>query len=153
LRAALYLAFAFSGVIAAQTSEAPAQPLSALEKDFQDSLANATLDGQFAMDGSSEVAADKYNIDRVVKTSGDNWTFYVKISRQGQDFTLPLPLQIKWAGDTPVITLTNQTLPMMGTYTARVVVYKDHYAGTWNGGTRGGKVFGRVVRQTPPPAN
>jgi len=150
---ALYLAFIFTGILASQSNETPTQTLTALEKEFQDSLANATLDGQSAMDGRTEVTADKYNIDRVAKQSGENWIFYVKVNMQGQQMTVPLPLQVKWAGDTPIITLTNQSLPGMGTYTARVIVYKDHYAGTWNGGTRGGKVFGRVVRQTPPPAN
>ena len=54
---------------------------------------------------------------------------------------------MKWAGDTPVITLTDQALPGMGTYTARVVVYRGQYAGTWSGRNGGGKVFGRIVKK------
>jgi hypothetical protein len=32
---------------------------------------------------------------------------------------------IKWAGDTPVITLTDLSIPGMGTYTARAILYND----------------------------
>ena len=60
---------------------------------------------------------------------------------------MPLPVSIKWAGDTPVITLTDLSIPGMGTYSARVVLYRDQYAGNverpegwW------GQVFGNIVR-------
>jgi hypothetical protein len=35
----------------------------------------------------------------------------------------------------------------MGTYTARVVVYRGQYAGTWSGRNGGGKRFGRIVKK------
>ena len=60
--------------------------------------------------------------------------------------TVPLPLEVKWAGDTPVITVTDKSLPGMGTYTARVVVYRGQYAGTWSGKNGGGKVFGKLTK-------
>jgi len=118
-----------------------------MEKEFQESMEGVMLDGQSTHDGKPGVSDDKYNIEKVVKTGDDQWTFYAKVDIKGQSMTLPLPLQLKWAGDTPVITLTNQGLPGMGTYTARVLIYKGQYAGTWSGKSGGGKVFGRIVKK------
>jgi hypothetical protein len=36
---------------------------------------------------------------------------------------------VKWAGDTPVITLTNMAVGGMGSFTVRIVVYKGQYRG------------------------
>ena len=126
----------------------PAQTeLNALEKEFQQSLANVVLEGQSSRDGKPGVSDDKYTIEKVVKQSGDKWTFYARVEYKGQAVTVPFPIEVKWAGDTPVITMTDQALPGMGTYTARVLIYKGNYAGTWSGRNGGGKVFGRVVKQ------
>ena len=121
--------------------------LTALEKEFQDSMASVVLEGQSTRDGSPGVSEDKYTIEKVVKTSDDQWTIFARVEFKGQTMTVPLPLQVKWAGDTPVITLTDQALPGMGTYTARVVVYRGQYAGTWSGRNGGGKVFGKIVKK------
>jgi len=121
--------------------------LTALEKEFQDSMVGVVLEGQSTRDGSPGLSEDKYGIDRVVKTGDDQWTFYARVEAKGQTMTVPLPLQVKWAGDTPVITLTDQALPGMGSYTARVVVYRGQYAGTWSGQNGGGKVFGKIVKK------
>ena len=51
-----------------------------------------------------------------------------------------------WAGDTPVVELTDLTIPGLGTYTARVLFYRDEYAGTWKGKNAGGQMFGRIVK-------
>jgi hypothetical protein len=127
------------------SAQAPA--LTPLEKEFQDSLENVILEGQSTRDGKPGLSDDKYNIEKVAKTGDDQWTVYLRVEMKGQAMTIPLPLQIKWAGDTPVITLTDQALPGMGTYTARVVVYRGQYAGTWSGRNGGGKVFGKIVKK------
>jgi hypothetical protein len=132
-----------------------AQPpaLNQLEKDFQDSLTNVVLEGQSTRDGKESLSPDRYNIEKVVKTGEDTWTFYVKVNMQGREMTLPLPIDVKWAGDTPIITLTDRSLPGMGTYTARVVVYRGEYAGTWSGRNGGGKLFGKLTKSdAKPPA-
>jgi hypothetical protein len=122
-------------------------PLTPFEKEFADSMTRVVLEGQSTRDGKPGVSDDKYMIEKVVKESGDRWTFYARVEAKGQTMTVPLPLEVKWAGDTPVITLTDQALPGIGSYTARVLVYKGHYAGTWSGRNGGGKVFGRIVKQ------
>jgi hypothetical protein len=121
--------------------------LNALEKEFQDAMQGVMLEGQSTRDGKPGLAEDKYEIERVVKTGDDQWTVYAKVEYRGQAMTVPLPLQIKWAGDTPMITLTDQALPGMGTYTAPVLVYRGQYAGTWSGRNGGGKVFGKIVKK------
>jgi len=145
MRVTLLLLPALSINLLAQTAA-----LTPLEKEFQESLAGVMLEGQSTHDGRPGVSDDHYNIEKVEKTAGDNWTFYVRVPVQGKEMTLPLPIEIKWAGDTPIITITDKALPGMGTYTARVVVYKGHYAGIWSGRNGGGKIFGRIVRKPAP---
>src|SRR5262245_9788309 len=142
MRHLLLLTFIAAGGLSAQAVE-----LTAPEKEFQDSMTGVVLEGQSTRDASPGLSEDRYTIEKIVKTGGDQWTFYTRVEAKGQTMTVPLPLQVKWAGDTPVITLTDQALPGMGTYTARVVVYRGQYAGTWSGRNGGGKVFGRIVKK------
>lgn len=55
-------------------------------------------------------------------------------------------IPVKWAGDTPVISVTDMTIPLLGTYTARVTIYKDTYAGMWSGGNHGGYMWGKLEK-------
>jgi len=138
----LFLLTSFAAVLSAQTA-----PLTPLEKAFQDSMAGVALEGQSTRDGSPTLSEDKYDIEKIVKTGDDQWTIFARVAAKGQTMTVPLPIQVKWAGDTPVITITDQAMPGMGTYTARVVVYRGQYAGTWSGRNGGGKIFGRIVKK------
>ncbi len=142
MRPLFLLTALLAGSLAAQTSE-----LSALEKEFQESLTGVVLEGQSSRDGRPGVSDDKYTIEKVVKQSGDTWVFHARVHYKDQQLTIPFPIQVKWAGDTPVITMTDQALTGLGAYTARVLIYKSHYAGTWSGANGGGKVFGRIVKQ------
>ena len=60
---------------------------------------------------------------------------------------VPIPVTIKWAGDTAVLTLTDAAIPRMGSFTVRLVLYRDQYAGTWSAKDHGGQMFGRIVRK------
>jgi hypothetical protein len=53
---------------------------------------------------------------------------------------------VLWAGDTAVISLTDLAIPGVGTYTARVLVHGDTYAGTWSGGEHAGLLNGVIQR-------
>ena len=86
-------------------------------------------------------------IEGVSKLAGDTWLFRARLQYGGRDLPIPVPVTIKWAGDTPVITLTDVAIPGMGSYTARVVLYRDQYAGTWSGTNHGGQIFGKIVRK------
>ncbi len=43
--------------------------------------------------------------------------------------SLPVPVRIVWAEDTPIVTLTDVGLPLLGTYSARVMFFGRFYAG------------------------
>ncbi len=108
----------------------------------------ATLVGRSTRTNSDKVyGEEKYVIESVSKLTGETWLFRTRMQYGGHDIPLPLPVTIKWAGDTPVITLTDLSIPGMGTYTARVILYRDQYAGTWSGENIGGQIFGKIVRK------
>ncbi len=133
------------------TRKGHAQETADLEKQFQEKLSGATLVGNFTREGKG-LTEEKYTIEKVSKLSGDTWVFHARIQYGQRDVTLPLPLQVKWAGDTPVITLTDFAVPTVGTYTARVLIYRDQYAGMWKGKGGGGHLFGRIVKEKPAAA-
>lgn len=130
--------------------EKPATPdKETLFKQFTEQLNSAKLVGHFTMFGKEEDALKKeeYTISSVTKLEeGDYWLFKTRIKYGDKDVTVPLPLEVKWAGDTPVITLSETTIPGMGTFSARVVIYADTYAGWWKHGEVGGHLFGRIEK-------
>jgi hypothetical protein len=89
---------------------------------------------------------ERYHIDGINHVTGDTWLFRTRLNYHDKEIPVPIPLSVKWAGDTPVITLTDLAIPGVGTYSARVVLYRDQYAGTWNGQRGGGQLFGKIVR-------
>ena len=116
-----------------------------LEKRFAETMSGATLVGHYTA-GDGEPKEDKYTIAKVTKRQGDYWLFQARIQFGGRDLTVPILLPVKWAGDTAVITVTDVGIPGLGTYTARVLIYGDQYAGTWSGTNHGGHLWGRIER-------
>lgn len=122
-------------------------PQSELDKKFEEMMKGVTLVGRSSRQNSDKISGEeKYLIERVSKVGSDTWLFRSRMQIGGGDVPLPIPVTIKWAGDTPVITLTDMSIPGVGTYTARVLLYRDQYAGTWSGKNGGGQMFGRIVR-------
>ena len=118
-----------------------------LEKQFQESLTGVALAGHFTMGKGQNLREEKYTIEKVSKLKDGLWLFHARLQYGGRDVTLPLPLPVEWAGDTPVIHLTDLSIPGVGVYTARVMIYRGHYAGYWSGKGAGGHLFGRIVKQ------
>jgi hypothetical protein len=126
----------------------------AQEKEFAASMTNVVLDGSFTVNrgGETRVRQEKYTIASVSKVGGDIWVFQARIQYGEHDVTVPVPVKLLWAGDTPVVSLTDATIPGLGTFTARVLFYRDSYAGFWQHGDVSGNQFGRILRggeQTP----
>jgi hypothetical protein len=120
-----------------------------LIKKLETDLSGAKLIGRFTVAGKDDQAAkpEEYTITSAVKLpEGDTWLLQSRIKYGNKDVTLPIPLEIKWAGDTPVITLTDLAIPGLGTFTSRVVIYGDRYAGTWQHGPVGGLLYGRIEK-------
>jgi len=117
------------------------------EEEFSRMLTNATLIGSFTSGRSNTLREDRYTISRVTKTAGDLWMVHSRIQYGSHDVTVPVPVKVNWAGDTPVMSLTDVTIPGMGTFTVRLVFYRDQYAGMWSSSKgHGGQMFGRIER-------
>jgi hypothetical protein len=126
-----------------------------LIKRLEETLTGAKLIGQYTVTGREDRAPkpEEYTIVNAAKApEGDLWLLKARIKYGDKDTTLPVPVEIKWAGDTPVITLTNMAIPGLGTFTSRVVIYDNLYAGTWQHGKVGGNLFGRLERAGTAPA-
>ncbi len=139
---------------AADDSAAKQPDRAQLEKHFEETLTGASLDGFYTESSLDAAGAENggapqpsnYKIEKVSKLKGDTWLFSAQISYQGHDVTLPIPLTVLWAGDTPVITLDKLDLPGLGTFSARVMIYDHQFSGVWSGGHHRGELFGRVVK-------
>jgi hypothetical protein len=134
---------------AAPPPEKPAKiELNDLEKQFEKTMSGATLVGRAAFNGKEDAVPkeDRYEISKVTKVGHDLWIFTARFGKA--KLPVPLPVPVKWAGDTAVISVTKMKVPGMGTYTARVVVYGDQYAGTWDAGDHGGHMWGRIEHAT-----
>ena len=120
-----------------------------LEKKFAETMTGATLVGRFTtreMGVDKPMAEDRYTLGKVYKLPNGLWSFETRIQYGDRDVKLPLALEVKWAGDTPVITLDKMNLPMLGTYSARVVLHEGFYAGTWSGAGYGGVLSGQIIK-------
>ena len=127
-----------------------AQPSAAeLESKFKATLTEATMRGRWCMLRDGQLGPDKeekYSISSVEKTGENNWTINARIEYGTFSFVAPVPVQVKWAGDTPVIIVDNIGFPGTGKYSARVMIYGNTYAGTWSGGDHGGLLHGVITR-------
>lgn len=123
----------------------PAQEV--LDRQFQDMMRGATLSGSSTRLNSDKVyTGEKYIIESATRLTVDTWLLKSRMQEGGHDIPLPIPVTIRWAGDTPVIEITDLSLPGMGTYTARVVLCRGQYAGTWSGQNGvGGQLFGKIL--------
>jgi len=119
-----------------------------LHKKFAEALRGVKLVGQFTVLGKdTPPAKEEYTILSATKSDeGDFWLLQARIKYGANDVTVPLPLEIKWAGTTPVITLDNFTIPGLGTFNARVLFHDTTYAGTWTHGKVGGHLFGTIEK-------
>ena len=124
--------------------------------DFGNLLKKSALVGTFTIDvdKNQKARAERYEISKVVKQAqGDYWMFFARIKYGDHDVTLPIPVEVKWAGTTPVITVDNLTIPAMGTFDARVVISDNKYAGTWRHGKVGGLMYGHIEKQAEEVKN
>lgn len=125
---------------------------------FRKLMTKVKLTGRFTIEGGNENALQKddYVISSVVKLGkGDLWLLTSRIRYGTVDLTVPVPVAVRWAGETPVICLDDVSLPGLGTFSARIVLDRGKYAGTWTHDDKGGHMFGTiqpVVADDPGPA-
>lgn len=119
-----------------------------LEQKFEKQMSGATLVGHFTVDGKNDgkpPREERYEIASAKKLNGDQWLITARIKYGKNDVAVPMPLNVFWAGDTPVISLTDLTIPGLGSaFTSRVMFFEGRYAGTWQHGKVGGNLWGRI---------
>ena len=148
---ALLLAFGLGWVGSSVTGigrEAPVASLTDLERDFAERMQNVVLTGHFTIEGEErrDGVPELYEIARVTKLDGNRWRFEARVKYGNTDVTLPMVLPVEWAGDTPMISITDFTIPGLGDeFGARVVFYDERYAGTWDHGPYGGMMYGTIA--------
>ncbi len=112
------------------------------------------LVGHFTVDGRplKDLHEEVYEIKDIKKLEeADLWLIVSRIKYGEHDVTVPLAITILWAGNTPVITLDDFSIPGMGTFSARVVFHEGKYSGTWTHDRVGGHLFGRIEPNEPEP--
>lgn len=130
-----------------KTLLADVPPEKALHDKFRRLLTGAKLVGMFTVDGRAldKLTAEAYEIQKVEKLpDGDDWAITARIKYGDKDLSFPVPVEVKWAGTTPVITLEKTTIPGLGTFSARVLFHGERYAGTWQHDDKGGHMFGKL---------
>jgi hypothetical protein len=124
--------------------------LPAAERAFAERMRDVTLVGSFTVDGSNPrpPSADRYQIASVEKVGENSWRFNAKMDCCGAagQSGLPIVVPLHFVGDTPVIMMTDTSLPGIGTFTVRLFFYGDRYAGTWQHGAVGGQMSGRIEK-------
>jgi hypothetical protein len=125
--------------------------LTEAERLFAENMRNVTMVGTFTVAGREDrtPSPDRYEISSVEKVGEDLWRFNARMEccGMGGSGAIPIVVPMRWVGDTPVIMMTETSLPGLGTFTVRVFFYGDRYAGTWEHGGVGGHMAGRVEKQ------
>jgi hypothetical protein len=146
---------------ASDAGTAPSKPVipsrAELEKQFEEELTGATLTGVWQMTGEGGLSGksaltppkpDQYVISKVSKMGEDYWIITARIQYAEKDVNIPVPVRMVWAEDTAIITLNDWAMPLLGTYSARVMIHHGFYSGVWycGGKNYGGVMQGRITK-------
>ena len=127
------------------------------EADLQQLLTGAVFTGTWQMTSFTPGKAqyplttpkpEKYTISKVERGADDYWIITSRIQYADKDVEVPVLVRVVWSGDTPVITVDDLAVPLIGTYSARVMIYRGFYAGTWFGKGYGGVLSGQITKPT-----
>ena len=123
------------------------------ERQFSERMKNVALVGTFSVDGREgrSRVPDRYEIGSVEKIATDLWRFNARMNCCGLagSVAIPIAVPMRFVGDTPMIMMTDTSLPGIGTFTVRVFFYGDRYSGTWQHGRVGGQMSGRLEKRGP----
>lgn len=123
------------------------------DERFAAYMTGSKLVGRFTVLGKEdgEMPEEEYTISKCEKLPEANlFRFTARIRYGDTDTELPMDLPVEWAGNTPMISLSNLWIPGLGTFSSRVLIHGDRYAGTWTHGDVGGHLFG-VIRRAEEP--
>jgi hypothetical protein len=135
----------------ATTADTPKPAVADPEARFQALLTKASLTGRWAplRDGvlGDERGGDSYQIEGVTKITGENWVVRAKLRYRQREFVLPIPVKVRFVGDTAILILDGLAIPEGGTYSARVMFHDHTYSGSWTGGRGGGMLYGVLTNE------
>jgi len=119
---------------------------------FAAMLEEAVLEGTWAPLGGgappTEGKPDSYRVARAVPKGDDRWDIVWRVRRQGQEFEVPIPAIVKFAGDSAVLILDSVPVGDGKVWSARVLFHDDTYHGRWWGEDgKAGTVNGAIRRQ------
>ena len=122
-----------------------------MEKQFSAMLKGATLKGTWAPVGPVGLGEDKedaYHIVEAKKVKDDNWVMVSRFNYKGRQLDIPVPVVIKFAGDTAVMILNDVPTGDGATWSARILFHNDIYTGSWWESTKkkGGILSGVISR-------
>lgn len=120
-------------------------------KQLAEYLSGKKFVGRFTVDGSEkfDAKAEEYLIVSCEKLlQEDMYRLTARIKYGDVDQEVPLEIKILFAGETPVMTLDSLWIPGMGTFDARVLIRRGRYCGTWQHGSKGGHLFGKLMAVT-----
>ena len=126
--------------------------LDARERAFVERMHNVVLVGHFTVEGQEQQdrLPERYEIKSVTKLDGNRWRFNARVKYMSVDVTLPVVVPIEWAGDTPMVSITDFALPGLGEgFGSRVLFYDERYAGTWDHNEVGGLMYGTIEPLVP----
>lgn len=133
-----------------------AQGSSDVETNFIAMLKNATLKGTWAPVQQAQMGASQkdegYRIAKVEKKDGDKWTLVYLVTYQGREIEYPMPVTVKFAGDTAVLILDNVRAGQgKANWSARVMFHENVYTGRWweTGNKEHGGTIEGVITHAP----
>ena len=119
-----------------------------LEREFEELLQGSDMIGYFTVTGMDLPAQeDSYSVSKLEKMEDGRWLFTASMSYGDNTIAIPMPFDVIWSGDTPVITVSDQLIEGLGTFSARVLIYDGLYAGTWKHDAFGGHMWGKIEKK------
>src|SRR5262249_49054530 len=120
-----------------------------LEARFKALLTKAYLSGRWSPIENGKLGPekqeDKYEIVSAGKVKDDQWVISAKMRYGKNEMTIPVPVQVKWSGETPMIVVNNLNMGPNRNYSARVLFFDGTYSGSWNSSSGyGGVLYGTV---------
>ncbi len=145
------LALALTSTLLGLSPVAAQTPRPDLEQRLRASLEGMKMEGKFNVFGPNGMSApqqDLYMVSKLLRGEGDTWLFEYAMSFNQSQKMVPIPVDVLWAGETPVLTITNQPIEgLTGSFTVRLLIFDGKYAGTWQHGPVGGHMWGVLVKE------
>ena len=122
--------------------------------EFTARMTEVSLVGRFTVDAAGRDGdlprKDRYEIASIEQVRGNQFRVnariaYPKADGEKVDITVPILVNIDFASGTPLLSVTDLKIPLLGEgFSSRVVFDGDRYAGTWQHGKVGGHMWGRI---------